>query len=121
MSAWKLYYDGTCKLCYASKQKAERWARRARQPLDIDVLQSDEAQSKGYKPNTMIVEADDKVFRGADAWIKLTSIGPWYLRWTPLMARSAWGLRTLRRGYAYVARHRFKWFGTRSVEGSKPS
>lgn len=112
---WKLYYDGGCNLCDRSKTKAEKWAEKARQPLDADILQGDEAIEKGYfMDGAMTLEADGKVYQAADAWMKLMTIAPWYLRWIswfgatkPTMAVAKWC-------YGIVAKYRYKWFGTKA-------
>jgi predicted DCC family thiol-disulfide oxidoreductase YuxK len=119
---WKLFYDGGCNLCHTSKLKAEKWAERAKQPMEVDILQSDEAIEKGYQGDVMVLEADGQVYYGADAWLKIMTIAPWYLRWlswtrytppTRWLARIAYGL---------VARMRYKLFGTRAcpIPGARP-
>lgn len=111
--AWKLFYDGGCNLCHASKLRVETWAERAGQPLEAIPLQSDEGQERGYPMDAMVLEADDQTLVGADAWLKLISIGPWYVRWLyPL--RKIYGVRAaLAWGYNLVAKYRLKWFGSR--------
>ena|SRR5947209_4261634 len=112
--AWKLFYDGGCNLCHASKLRAERWAERAHQPLDVDILQSDEAIAKDYGMHTMILEADGEVLRGADAWLKIMTIAPWYLRWISWAGKTKFTRTIAKRIYGLVARYRYKWFGRRS-------
>lgn len=110
--AWKLYYDGGCNLCHASKLRVERWAERAGQPLDVDILQSPEAIEKGYG-EAMVLEAD-QVYIGADAWLRLMSVAPWYLRWIGFMRHTRptrWLATTL---YGIVARLRYRLFGRRA-------
>lgn len=110
---WRLYYDGGCNLCHVSQLRVERWAlRRGRQLVPLP-LQSDEAQDKGYPMDAMILEKNGAVYAGADAWLELLEIAPWYLRWLfplrkirPLRAILAWG-------YRIVERYRIKWFGSR--------
>lgn len=90
--------------------------------MDVDILQSDEAIGKGYQGDVMVLEADGQVFYGADAWLKVMTIAPWYLRWL------SWGRYTLptrwlsRLVYGIVARIRYKLFGTRAcpIPGAKP-
>ena len=115
MATWKLFYDGGCNLCHASQLRAERWAKRAGQPLDVDILLSDEAIAKGYG-EAMVLEADGRVYQAADAWMKIMSIAPLGIRWVsifgktkPTMAVAAWA-------YGIVAKYRLKWFGTRQCQ-----
>jgi predicted DCC family thiol-disulfide oxidoreductase YuxK len=99
-------------LCHVSKLRAERWAEQAGQALRVDVLQSAEAITKGYG-DAMVLEAD-RVYFGADAWLKLMTLSPWYLRWLAWLGR--WPLvgPLMKFGYAVVARYRKKWFGSRA-------
>lgn len=113
---WTLYYDGGCNLCHASKLRAEKWAEQAKRPLNVDILQSDAALAKGFSGDAMILEADGKVFEGADAWLKLMELAPWYLRWISwarVVPPARWMARL---GYGVVARLRFKLFGTRACQ-----
>src|SRR5579884_1253255 len=111
--AWKLFYDGGCNLCHTSKLKAEKWAERAGQPMEVDILQSDEAIEKGYQGDVMVLEADGQVYYGADAWLKIMTIAPWYLRWVSVMRYTPPTRWLARVAYALVARIRYKLFGTR--------
>ena len=113
--AWKLFYDGGCNLCHVSQLRAEKWAKKAGQPLDLDVLLSDEAIAKGYG-DAMVLEADGKVYTAADAWFKMMTVGPWWARaiatlrlWKPTRWLAS-------RMYDIVARYRIKWFGSRSCQ-----
>jgi predicted DCC family thiol-disulfide oxidoreductase YuxK len=115
MATWKLFYDGGCNLCHVSKLRAEKWAERAHQPLEVDVLVSDEAIEKGYG-DAMVLEADGQVLTAADAWLKIMTVAPWYLRWLgwfnltpPTRALARWV-------YGIVAKYRYKWFGTRACQ-----
>ena len=115
MEQWTLYYDGGCNLCHTSKLKAETWAERAKQPLHVDILQSDEAIQKGYlEKGLMVLEVDGQPIFGADAWLRILTIAPWYLRALSLMRLSAPTRWLARQGYAVVARVRYKLFGTRA-------
>jgi predicted DCC family thiol-disulfide oxidoreductase YuxK len=110
---WKLFYDGGCNLCHASKLRAERWAEARGQSMEVDILQNDEARSKG-SGTAMVLEADGQVYSGADAWLRLMSIAPWYLRWIGwcrLTPPTRWLASAL---YRIVAHYRYKWFGTRA-------
>jgi predicted DCC family thiol-disulfide oxidoreductase YuxK len=113
MSTWKLFYDGGCNLCHTSKLQAEKWAKRAGQPLKVDVLLSDEAIERGYG-DAMVLEADGHVYTAADAWLKLMSIAPWYLRWVALLSKTKPTQAVARFFYGIVAKYRLKWFGTRA-------
>ena len=89
METWNLYYDGGCNLCHMSKLRAERWAERAGRPLHVEVLQSEEALEKSYGVSDMVLEADGRVFKRADAWLKLMTLAPWPLRWVSWFRLSA--------------------------------
>jgi predicted DCC family thiol-disulfide oxidoreductase YuxK len=115
MATWKLFYDGGCNLCHASQLRVERWARRAGQPLAVDVLVSDEGIAKGYG-QVMVLEADGTVFQAADAWMKVMTIAPWYWRWISLFAKTKPTLWVMRVFYGIVAKYRLKWFGTRECQ-----
>jgi predicted DCC family thiol-disulfide oxidoreductase YuxK len=115
MTTWKLFYDGGCNLCHVSKLRAERWAEKAGQPLQVDVLSSDEAIAKGYG-ELMVLEADGEVLMGADAWMKLMTIAPWYLRWVALFRRTKPTMAMARFFYGMVAKYRYKVFGRRTCQ-----
>jgi predicted DCC family thiol-disulfide oxidoreductase YuxK len=102
-------------LCHASKLRAEAWAERAHQPLDVDILLSEEAIAKGYS-DAMVLEADGKPYVGADAWMKLMTVAPWPLRWLSwfrLTRPTQWLTRVV---YNVVAKYRTRWFGTRACQ-----
>ncbi len=111
---WKLFYDGGCNLCHASKLRAEAWAERAHQPLQVDILQSDEAIAKKYG-SAMVLEAD-RVYYAEDAWLKLMQIAPWYLRWVGWLGRVPGIHQLVGLGYKIVAKYRLKWFGSRACQ-----
>jgi len=115
MESWKLFYDGGCNLCHASQLRAESWANSAGQPLKVDVLLSEEAISKGYG-DAMVLEADGKVLTASDAWLKIMTVAPWYLRWISWFRLSPPTRALARFGYGIVAKYRLKWFGTRSCQ-----
>lgn len=62
----------------------------------------------------MILEADGEVLTGADAWLKMMSISPWYSRWIAWMAKTRFTRALARWGYGIVAKYRYKIFGTRA-------
>ena len=112
MDVWKLYYDGGCNLCHTSQLRVEKWAKATHQPLEVDVLQGDEAIAKGYG-QLMVVEAQGQVFQGATAWLFLMRIAPWYLRWVAafdLTPPTRWLASQV---YWLVARLRFRIWGHR--------
>lgn len=111
---WNLYYDGGCNLCHTSKLRAERWAEKAGQPLHVEVLQSEEAINKGYDFDNMILEADGKVYRRSDAWLRIMAIAPWYLRWVHWMSRSRPTRAIAKWVYELIARMRYRIFGRRA-------
>lgn len=115
MGTWKLFYDGGCNLCHASQLRVERWAKRSGQPLDVDILLSDEAIAKGYG-EAMVLEADGKVLTAADAWMKVMTIAPWYLRWVALFGKTKATMAVAAFFYGIVAKYRLKWFGTRECK-----
>lgn len=121
MMTWKLFYDGGCNLCHVSKLRAEKWAAKAGQPLEVDVLVSDEAISKGYAGDVMVLEADGKVFFAADAWLKMMTLSPWYLRWLSWLCATPPTRAIARWAYGVVAKWRYRIFGTRTcpVPGAK--
>lgn len=114
---WKLFYDGGCNLCHVSKLRVEKWAAKAHQPLDVDILLSDEAINKGYG-DAMVLEAD-QVYQGADAWLKIMTISPWYIRWISWIASVPFLRPLFKWGYRVVAKYRYKWFGTRECQVPK--
>jgi predicted DCC family thiol-disulfide oxidoreductase YuxK len=115
VAAWKLFYDGGCNLCHASQLRVERWAKRAGQPLEVDVLVSDEGIAKGYS-EAMVLEADGRVLQAADAWMKVMTIAPWYLRWVALFGKTKPTMAIARVFYGIVAKYRIKWFGSRECQ-----
>lgn len=116
MEPWKLYYDGGCNLCHVSQLRAERWAKRASQPIEIDVLQGDDAQGKGYSDGLMTLEADGKIYRGAEAWLRIMEIAPWYLRPVGWMRHVPILHPIARFLYGVVARTRYALFGRRACQ-----
>jgi len=113
--SWKLFYDGGCNLCHTSQLRAERWAKKANQPLTVDVLLSDEAIAKGYG-DAMVLEAEDKVYFAAEAWLKMLTVAPWYLRWVSIFRKNKLTLAMAKKVYGVVAKYRFKWFGSRECQ-----
>jgi len=112
---WKLYYDAGCNLCHNNKLKAERWAERTGQALEALPLQSEEGLQKGYGLHDMVLVAD-KEYIGADAWLKLLTLAPWYLRWLAplrLFPPTNWLAKL---GYRFVAAIRYKIWGRRACE-----
>ena len=113
MDRWKLFYDGGCNLCHSSKLRVERWAEAAGQPLDVEILQSDEAIAKGYQ-DAMVLETGSKTFEGADAWMRIMHIAPWYLRWLALADLTPPTRWLAKQGYWLVARVRYRIWGRRA-------
>lgn len=111
---WKLFYDGGCNLCHRSQLQAERWAKRAGQELHVDVLQSDEATSKGYG-DAMVLEAD-RVYVASDAWFKILTISPWYVAWLGIFRLTPPTRWLASKCYDLIAKYRRKWFGTRECQ-----
>lgn len=115
METWRLYYDGGCNLCHTSKLRVETWAQKAHQPLEVDVLQSDEAIAKGYG-DAMVLEADGKVYFAQDAWLRCMQIAPFYLRWISWLKVIPGFTALAKFGYSVVAKYRIKWFGSRACQ-----
>ena len=115
MATWKLFYDGGCNLCHVSQLRAEKWAKKAGQPLDVDVLLSDEGLAKGYG-DAMVLEADGKVYEAADAWMKIMTVAPWYFRWVGWFAKTKPTMAIAKFFYGIIAKYRRKWFGTRACQ-----
>lgn len=120
--AWKLFYDGGCNLCHASKLRVERWAEKRNFPLEVEILQSEEGIQKGYS-NAMVLETRRGAFFGADAWLEIMRIAPLYLRWVYPLGKVPGVRQLLKWGYGVVARYRYRWFGTRAcpIPASKPA
>lgn len=123
METWNLYYDGGCNLCHTSKLKAEKWAARAGQPLHVEVLQSDEAVDKGYDPDTMVLEADGKVYKRHNAWLRIMTIAPWYMRWMSWFRHTRATRAIAGWFYNLVAKLRYKVMGRRAcpLPSSRPT
>ena len=121
MDAWKLYYDGECNLCHASQLRAVRWAKQAGQPMDVELLQSPEAQAKGYGKH-IVLEADGRVYFGGDAWLRALRLAPAPLRWISLGSKTALTRAIVAVVYACVAKVRRRLMGKRScpLPGNTP-
>jgi predicted DCC family thiol-disulfide oxidoreductase YuxK len=107
-------YDGTCRLCAASKKRLERW----KAPMTFVALQTPEAKTllPGKSDEELLgqmhVLEEGKVYGGAEGWFRIMRRAPLWSAWiawiTPLfIARPVYG---------WVARNRYKWFG-RTCEG----
>lgn len=118
---WQLFYDGGCNLCHESKLRAEQWAEQRHRPLVAMPLQSQEAWDRGFTGDEMKLVADGETYGAVDAWIKLLSIAPWYLRWLYPIGRTRIGRAVMRPVYNLVARYRKKWFGSRACALPKPT
>lgn len=110
---WKLYYDGECNLCHGSQLQVVKWAQRRGQMVEPEILQSPEAEAKGYIGDRMVLEAD-KTYFAEDAWLKLMTLAPWYLSWIAIFRWIPPIKWILSIGYRIVARYRKKMFGTRT-------
>lgn len=109
---WKLYYDGECNLCHGSQLQVVKWAKAAGQPIETDILQSEEGQSK-YAGDAMVLEAE-KTYYAENAWLRLMKVAPWYLRWIGYIGQVPGIKQLLGLGYRVVAKYRKKWFGVRA-------
>ncbi len=81
----------------------------------VDVLLSDSALAKGYG-EAMVLEADGKVFKAADAWMKVMTIAPWFLRWIAVFAKTKPTMAVASWMYGIVAKYRIRWFGSRQCQ-----
>lgn len=97
----------------------ERWAERAKLKLNVDVLQSADAIEKGYG-SAMVLEIDGQPLFGADAWLAMMQIAPWYLGWVGWLGQVPGIRQMMKLGYGIVARYRYRWFGTRSCPLPQP-
>ena len=105
---WILYYDDECGLCTRSEFLVEQWARTSGQPLEVKTLRSSEAKEKRYG-NTLTLEAD-KIYLAENAWFKLLTLAPWYLRWISWMQfipPCRWIIKLV---YLIVVKTRYFWF-----------
>lgn len=118
--SWNLYYDGGCNLCDASRLRVEVWAERAGQPLVAAPLQSTEALRKGYVGDAMVLEADGNVYLAEEAWMKMLSIAPWWLRWLAWLGKVPPFGALMRVGYRIVAANRRRWFGSKACQIPRP-
>lgn len=117
--AWKLYYDGGCNLCHASKLRVEGWAARTGQPLEVDTLTSDEAMSRSYGPDlTLVVEG--QVLTRSAAWLRMLTLAPRPLRWLSVL--NHWpATRALAEAvYGFVAANRYRLLGRRACPVGSP-
>jgi predicted DCC family thiol-disulfide oxidoreductase YuxK len=117
---WRLFYDGSCNLCHTSMKRLKEWARERNQPLEVHTLQSHYATDKGYG-SQMVLEADGKVYKAGDAWLRVMKIAPWYLRWVSAMRHTSvtkWLALTF---YNFIANTRHLWFGRRDLGVPCPS
>lgn len=126
MEQWKLFYDGGCNLCHTSKLRAEGWAEKAGQPLQVEVIQSEEGLEKGYTTGSMVLEVDGKPIFGADAWLRIMRVAPWYFRPVAWMAYTPPTRALAKFGYGLVARVRYRIWGSRACplpnrSGMKPN
>lgn len=112
---WRLYYDGECNLCHSSQLRVVRWARAAGQPLETEILQSPEAEAKGYS-GAMTLEADGEVLFAEQAWLRLARLAPGFVGWVAPLLAFPWLRPIVRFGYRTVERNRFRWFGKRTCE-----
>ena len=116
MAQWTLYYDGGCNLCHTSQLTLEKWAKRAGQPLHVNVLQSDESLHKGYTLEGLVLEIDGEPHIGYDGWLESMKVAPWYLRGFYALRKLAPFRWVIKNSYAIVAKYRLKWFGTRACQ-----
>ena len=116
LDPWNLYYDGGCNLCDASRLQVEDWAQRADQPLVASPLQSTEALRKGYVGDAMVLETGSEVLYAENAWLRLLTISPWYLRWLFWLSKVPPLAYLMRIGYRIVAANRRKWFGSKACQ-----
>jgi predicted DCC family thiol-disulfide oxidoreductase YuxK len=116
MEQWTLYYDGGCNLCHTSQLTLEKWAKRAGQPLHVDVLQSEEGLKKGYTMEGLVLEINGQPHVGYDGWLESMKVAPWWGRWVYHLRNNKAARRIAKYCYGVVAKYRHKWFGTRACQ-----
>lgn len=106
-----ILYDGTCGLCARSKAVLEKWPTSA--AMTFLALQSPEARSRvpgmpdeEYLGAIHVLEGD-RVHSGVEGWFRIVKVGP---IWLAVLA-SLTPRRLARPVYAWIARHRYRWFG----------
>ena len=71
-SRWVLFYDGACPLCVKTKSKIENLLANNVKLTVVD-LNSSIAKSKGYDGMQVVLEADNSIYYGYQAWLKILS------------------------------------------------
>jgi predicted DCC family thiol-disulfide oxidoreductase YuxK len=113
-----ILYDATCGLCARSKAHLETWPTA--RGMRFVPLQSQEARS--LAPNlsesellgAMHVVEEGRVYSAHEGWFRIMRRGPiWAAAFARLVPR---GLA--RPAYAWVARHRYRWFGRACEAGA---
>ena len=111
-----LLYDGKCALCLKSVETLRRlkpkddWDAIPFQAADLDSLLPG-VSAADLQAQLHVIEADGRVYRGAEAIIRIMRTVPW-------MKPIAWlyavpGCKPLAdAAYRWIARHRYALFGT---------
>jgi hypothetical protein len=93
---------------------------RRRQPLHVDVLQSNDSLDKGYTLEGLVLEIDGQPHIGYDGWLESMKVSPWYLQGFYALRKLAPFRYVAKIGYGIVAKYRLKWFGTRTCQIPQP-
>ena len=108
---WRLFYDSDCAFCTKWMRRSLRWAELRGVSMETQPLTGGEAMAKGYG-DVVVLEAD-RVYCAGDAWRKLVSLAPWYLRSFSLMRLSPPSRRLVGWIYGLVASRRSCEIGSR--------
>ncbi len=115
-----ILYDATCGLCARSRRRLETWPTSS--AMTFVPVASAEARalvsgrSEEELLGAMHVLEDGRVWSGADGWYRIMRLGP---LWGAALA--AVTPRALARPvYAFIARHRYRWFGSVCDDGACP-
>ncbi len=106
-----ILYDGHCVLCTRSKEQLGRWRTAA--AMRFLPLQSPEARAlvpdmdESRYQGAMHVIEEGRVYSAHEGWFRIMRLGPLPLA----LLAAATPTFIARPVYAWVARHRYRWFG----------
>ncbi len=113
-----IYYDQYCRLCHGSLRFIERRVREGRfqfRPLQTEAGRR-VAAAAGLDPNqpgSLVLSVNDTVYVRSAAVVRIGI----KLRFPWLLLGAAWLIPLPLRDavYTWVARHRYRWFGTLNI------